>query len=409
MDKKIVFEARNLEYSFEGLSSPVLRNINFSIYSGETIAIVGPNGTGKSTLINLMLGYLKDYRGSLKFFDEEISGWDAEKLAAVRGFIPQENEADLRMSVIDYLRLSKADPARMTSAEIVSILSGMGIAQFADRSISSLSGGESRMVQLAFTLSRKPEVLLLDEPISFLDVSNQKKFFDMIKSDSAQSGTTVVAILHDLNAAAYYADRIMLVCNGEVVKFGTPNEVVNYKTLGSVFFTGGPESPEPAVSKNTGLRAHVVCGGGSGAEIIKTLISCGFTVTAGVLNAGDSDWNLCLKSGIKMAEEEPFKGITEENYNKNVSFIRESDVIAVCEFPLGAGNLKNLRFIEEKGLCDGKTILSGLSGKSGFDYTGGLCAPLVDAINERSLRFSDSSEFRTAIDEIVKSRTGSHL
>lgn len=404
MNREPVFEARNLEYRFEDAAECAVRNASFTIYSGETVAIVGPNGTGKSTLLAIMLGFLKDYRGSLTFFGRQISEFGPGEMAALRGFVPQENEAGLRMSVADYIRLSRPDPSKAGAAEIASILEEAGIARLAGSSMASLSGGEARMAQLAFTLSRKPRVLLLDEPISFLDVSNQKKMLDAVRAESVKNGTTVVAILHDLNAAAYYADRIMLVGGGEIVKFGPPHEVVNYRTLGSLFFAEGDgRCAEPAPGE-AGLRAHVICGGGSGAEIIKALLSAGFSVTAGVLNAGDSDWNLCLKQGIMMAEEEPFRGITDENYAANVSFIRQCDVVVVCEFPLGAGNLRNLKFIEEKALCEGKTILSCLSGSVEHDYTGGLAAPLIAAINGRSEHFSDADSFRAAIKRIASSK-----
>ncbi|MEZ7892057.1 MAG: ABC transporter ATP-binding protein [Candidatus Wallbacteria bacterium] len=232
-----VFKAEALSFKFGKNSREILSDLNFEIYEGEFAAIIGPNGTGKTTLLNILLGYYAEYEGSVVFFGEEICKADMMKLAESRGYIPQENEAGIDITVFEYLKLSKIDPALMTDNEVEKILEKYGLLELRYHKVSMLSGGQSRLLQLALMLARKPRVLLLDEPASFLDVDNQKRFFELLKAEAGEKKITIVAILHDLNAAAHYCDRIMLLNDGKIVKFDSPGAVLNSETIGSVFFT----------------------------------------------------------------------------------------------------------------------------------------------------------------------------
>jgi len=396
-----VFKAEGLKYFFEGGRECALNNLNFSIMSGESIAIVGPNGAGKSTLLNIMLGYADKYEGVFEFMGREISGWKPSQMARVRAYIPQENETGLKLTALEYLKLSRGAPHLTEKSEINKYLELFDISYLRDRVTATMSGGEMRLLQLIFALLRNPSVVLLDEPVSFLDVNNQKKFFDGLKeisserSDGKGEKMTIISILHDLNMAAYYCDRIMLLNKGEIVKFDSPLDVINFKTLGSIFFR---ESLTREVKMKEGgaeISAHVICGGGAGSEIMEALLSQGVNVSAGVLNIGDSDWNFCKNNKVAMVEEEPFQKISDENYIKNLEYIKKADVIVLCAFALGKGNLANLKFIEESGMILGKKIISAFSAHAELDFTGGAAGPLLKKIGENSERFLTPDEFKT--------------
>ncbi len=405
-DTAEIFKAEGLDYYFDDGRERALKNLNFSIMSGESAAIVGPNGAGKSTLLNIMLGYAKGYRGSLKFMGRELSSWKPSEMAGVRAYIPQENEAGLKFTALEYLKLSKVSPRLADGAEINKYLDLFDISYLRDRVTAAMSGGEMRLLQLIFAILRNPSVILLDEPVSFLDVNNQKKFFDGLKRISSEKNAvnggkmTIISILHDLNMAAYYCDRIMLLNKGEIVKFDSPLEVINFKTLGSIFFRESLTREVRAKEGGAKISAHVICGGGSGSDIMEALLSEGASVTAGVLNTGDSDWNFCKNNGIAMVEEEPFQKITDENYIKNLEYIKKADIIVLCGFALGKGNLANLKFIDEAGMASGKKIISAFHAHAGLDFTCGAAGPFLKKIDDNSERFSTPEEFKTVFSRV---------
>lgn len=408
MDKSITsaFSARNLSCRFEGADADVLGGINFDIAAGAFVSIVGPNGAGKSTLMDIMLGYNKAYGGSAGFFGKEIRECGAAELAAKRAYIPQQSEEGLRLTAHEYLKLANADPRNTKDEDISEILEKFNISYLKDQNISLMSGGESRLAQLAFALLRKPEALLLDEPVSYLDYKNQQIFFDALKKERARRPLTVVSILHDLNLAAYYSDAVMLLNEGRILKYGPPTEVLNYKTLGSVFFGGVSGAGAGGPAKEPRARVHVICGGGSGEKIISKLIAMNFSVSCGVLNAGDSDWRFCRANSVEMIEEEPYRPIGEENYARNIETIKNSRAVVVCEFPLGSGNLANLKFIDEIGGMNGIKVFCAEGGGAddgacgGLDFTGGAADGYIKKIRARASLFGSAEDLEKLIDTL---------
>ncbi|HPG56358.1 MAG TPA: ABC transporter ATP-binding protein [Candidatus Wallbacteria bacterium] len=394
------FRAAALTYRFEGEDENIINGINFAIEAGSFAAIVGPNGAGKSTLLDIMLGYRKGYAGSLEFFGRELAKVTAGELARERAYIPQQSEDGLRLSAYEYLKLSNADPSKTSCSEIDELLEKLNISYLKNRSIASMSGGEARLVQLVFVLLRKPRVLLLDEPVSYLDYKNQQAFFEILKKEHAERGITVAAILHDLNMAAYYCGEIILINDGRILKQGAPFEVLNYRTLGSVFFGAAGFSNARPGSGGVRGRVHVICGGGSGEKIIARLIERNFSVSCGVLNAGDSDWRFCRANSVPMVEEEPYRPISEENYIKNLEYIKASSAVVVCDFPIGAGNLANLKFAEDLALPAAVNIICAGRDFNELDYTGGAASAYLEKIEKKARVFKNIDEFEKLIDSL---------
>ncbi len=263
------FYAAGLSYRFDGEAKNILNDLNFEIKAGSFVSIAGPNGAGKSTLLNIMLGYNKNYAGRVEFFGRELSSCRPGELALKRAYIPQQCEEGLRFSAYQYLKLANADPDNTKDSDIDAMLDNLNILHLKNHDISLMSGGEARLTQLAFALLRKPDTLLLDEPVSYLDYKNQQVFFDLLKKEHENRKITVVSILHDLNLAAYYSDKIMLVNAGRLLKFARPAEVLNYKTLGSVFFTGASSSSAVSNKNQRGKRRgniHLIRGSGGAGE-----------------------------------------------------------------------------------------------------------------------------------------------
>ncbi len=397
------FYAAGLSYRFDGEKDDIVNGMNFEIEAGSFVSIVGPNGAGKSTVLNIMLGYNKNYGGRLEFFGKELSSCRPDELALKRAYIPQQSEEGLRLNAYEYLKLANASPLNTKDRDIDEILEKFNISHLKNHDISLMSGGEARLTQLAFALLRKPEALLLDEPVSYLDYKNQQVFFNILKKEHESRKITVVSILHDLDLAAYYSDKIMLVNDGRLLKFAPPVEVLNYKTLGSVFFAGASSlaAAQSEMQRESGRgNIHVICGGGSGEKIILKLLELNFNVTCGVLNAGDSDWRFCRANGAAMVEEEPYRPITPENYIKNIEYIKKSRAVVVCAFPLGGGNLANLKFIDEINETGPPEIICAGGNFNELDFTGGAALEYLDKIKKRAAVFNSMDEFAALIQKI---------
>jgi iron complex transport system ATP-binding protein len=227
--------------------------------------------------------------------------------------------------------------------------------EFADRPVTELSGGEKQRVIIARALTQQPKVLLLDEPTTHLDISNQLEIMDLIKKLSATENLLVVAVFHDFNLAARYCDSIILLKDGKIVDVGKAEETLTSKNLRKVFsvdtivkrhpITGTlhviPISlPASMIPKS--LIVHLISGGGTGSPVMKALVDEGYRATAGVLNLLDTDQETAQLLSIPTANEAPFSPITNDAYKANLELLSKASVLVITPTQFGEGNLRNL-------------------------------------------------------------------
>ncbi len=229
-------------------------------------------------------------------------------------------------------------------------LARLGIGELAGRRFTELSGGEKQLVVLAQALMQQAQLLLLDEPASALDVSHQLRLFDLLKQLN-NDGLTVLCILHDLNLAIHYFDKLLVLSDGEVAAFGPPGEVLRPEIIEAVYGVRAylhrhagrtylTFSPRPRGDRLG--RVHLVCGGGTGSGLMRELVDAGYDVSAGVLNALDSDEETGRELGLPMAVEAPFSPVGEEADAENRELMRRADLVIVAAVPVSHGNARNI-------------------------------------------------------------------
>lgn len=232
-----MIEVKNLSYQIG--AKPILRHINMQARPGELLAIIGPNGAGKSTLMKLLCGEVKSPKDSIFLNGKALSLYSAKELALMRAVLTQANEVSVEFSVQELVTMGRyphfeVNPSTKDLEIIEAVLEEMGIQHFKDRSYHSLSGGEKQRVQLARVLAQIYEcqdaILFLDEPINGLDMQYQQIILEKARK-MANRGWTVLCILHDINFASRYADKIMILKAGEVANFGTPTEIITAENL----------------------------------------------------------------------------------------------------------------------------------------------------------------------------------
>ena len=236
MDLKV--EDLNVSYD----EKRVLKDISFNVKSGEIVTIIGPNGSGKSTLIKTISRYLKPRSGDIYLNEVNINRIHTKEIAKNLAVLPQVKAVStdiLIEELVSYGRFPHLKFGKRMSKDdkevIAWALHKTGLFQMRDRYVVTLSGGERQRAWIAMTLAQKPRMLLLDEPTTFLDICYQMETLEMIKELNKTLGITVIMVLHDINQAARYSDKMMVIHDGELKEYGEPCQIVSKELLKDIF------------------------------------------------------------------------------------------------------------------------------------------------------------------------------
>ena len=228
----------NRIYGGYNKSNPVVKDISFSFSNNEVTALVGPNGCGKSTLLKIISGIITPFEGSIKIDGVETSSISSKSIAKQISYLPQNRpvpDMNIETLVLHGRFPHLGYPRRYKKADFDIVTRSMratGVLSERHTLLSQLSGGQRQKAYLALLLAQNAPVMLLDEPTPFLDMNYQLELMELI---CAQKDKSVLIVLHDLNLALSYADKIGVMQNGELVFFGTPNELYCSGCIEKVF------------------------------------------------------------------------------------------------------------------------------------------------------------------------------
>ena len=240
-----MLEARDLTVRRGGKT--ILEHVSLGMYPGEFLAVIGPNGAGKSTLMSALAGTLSPDAGEVCLDDMSLAAHDATALARRRAVLPQQSDLTFGFNVMDVVLMGRSPHFGMTDAEedvaiAQKALAAAGIDHLHDRQYTTLSGGERQRVQLARVLAQiwapqtggRTRYLLLDEPTNNLDLTHQHHILARAKAMN-EEGTSVLAILHEPNLAAFYADRVAILDRGRLIAEGKPHDVLTEEGLSALY------------------------------------------------------------------------------------------------------------------------------------------------------------------------------
>ncbi len=221
-----------------------LRAVSLRIGAGDMVAIVGPNGSGKSTLLRVFSGILSPAVGHACLAGRDVRDYDHRELARRVAVVPQETAVDFPFSVTEVVLMGRAPhlgrfgfPGPRDLGLAREAMERTGIGHLSRRAVQALSGGERQRAIIARALAQQPDVLLLDEPTSHLDIRHQVEIYDLMTELNAERGLTIVSVLHDLNLAAMYFRTVAMLAEGRVHSVGTPAEVLTYTAVKAVYGT----------------------------------------------------------------------------------------------------------------------------------------------------------------------------
>lgn len=234
----------------------VIKDVSLDIKEGDFLGIIGPNGSGKSTLLRLMTHVLSPYQGRVAFNGKEVRHIPRKDFSRQVGFVSQDAAINFSFSVMEMVlmgRIPHLGRLQFETKKDISIaeeaMELTGVSGLKDRAMDELSAGERQRVVIARSLAQQPILLLLDEPTSHLDIGHQVHCLDLLKKLNRENRLTVVIVLHDLNLASEYCDRIALINNGRIFREGSPDDVLTYQNIEDVYKTVVVVNKNPISSK----------------------------------------------------------------------------------------------------------------------------------------------------------------
>ncbi|WP_436903686.1 ATP-binding cassette domain-containing protein [Halovenus halobia] len=323
----------NLSKSFGDVS--VLEGVDITVESGEFVGLVGPNGAGKTTLLRLLNGLFEPDAGSVTLDETDIQTLSSRAVSRQVGTVPQNSSMNFAFTAEQIVEMgrtphrSRLDWSDETDA-VEAALERTEMLALRDRTIDDLSGGERQRVLLARALAQDPEVLVLDEPTANLDINHQRRVLDLV-SDLVSEGRAAVAAIHDLDLAARFCDRLLVLADGEIRTCGPPEAVLTDAGIETAFETRTAVTTDPvtetprvtAVPEGSAAgRIHVLGHGPTARRALKQCWLAGYDVTLGPAPAGDVAAELAADLGCSVVTVPAFEGPDEDT---------RSDVRAQCQ------------------------------------------------------------------------------
>ena len=232
-------QTNNLTFAYK--DKPVLDGVSLSVEQGEMVGILGPNGSGKTTLLKIFSAVLRG-RGDVKVNGRSIETYGKRELSRLFAMVPQESQILFPYTVAEIVLMGRASyhsPLALEGKKDLEVArASMELTDslpFSDRYLHELSGGEKQRVIIARALAQEPQILLLDEPSAFLDLKHQVQVFELMRQLNRERGLTIIAALHDLNLAALFFPRLVLLRDGKIYRDGSPKEVLTEKTIEEVY------------------------------------------------------------------------------------------------------------------------------------------------------------------------------
>ena len=350
------FRTADLSVGYNGKT--LIRDIEIRLRAGEILTLIGPNGAGKSTILKSITKHLAAIRGDSFIADASVGAMSYKELSRKLAVVLTERIKGELLTCWDVVAtgrypytntlglLSGADREKVAAA-----LETVHAADLADRDFTAISDGQRQRILLARAICQEPEIIVLDEPTSFLDIRHKLELLTILRAMAKEKGITVILSLHEIDLAQKISDKILCVRGETIEYFGTPEEIFRQEiidelygiTAGSYDVTfGSVELPRPAGTP----RTFVISGCGSGVSVFRRLQKEGTPFIAGILYTNDVDYQVARHLASEVVSEEPFRPVSRETYDRALALMKTCDTVICAGVPIAEDNRRVAELIE---------------------------------------------------------------
>lgn len=396
IERDVLLDFRDAHVGYGG--APVLAGVSFAVRAAEVVGLVGPNGAGKSTLLRAVTGAARVERGAVLICGKDVRELSTRARAKMAAVVPQALPVPFAMRARRFVELGRHPhldvlerPGPADAAFVEDAMRRTDTLRLAEQTVDTLSGGDLQRLTVAQALAQQPQVLLLDEATAHLDVNHALQILDLVRRE-ADAGAAVLAVFHDLDLAARYADRIAIVADGAVSEPLPPEEALDAETLSRVFDVRAVVRIEPVtgavavvpIVRGADVAAldrglvGLVCGSGAGARLQRELARAGCRAVCGALNDGDVDAAVAQALGHELHLLPPFGEADAAAEAWARERFSACAAVVVAPTPFGRANVANLRAAVRSG---SPVVLVG-DVTPERDYTGGEALTLVREARE---------------------------
>lgn len=401
-----------------GYDGPVVTDASLDVRPGEIVGLIGPNGAGKTTLVRAVTGGARVLAGSVTVDGRPVGAYSRLELARLVGVLPQTVPSAFAFTARQFVEMGRhahvsrfGDLSVKDRGVVEDSMALTDTAHIAEKPVDTLSGGDLQRLTLAQALAQQPSVLLLDEPTSHLDLNHRLQVLDLVRS-LADGGLAVLAVFHDLDMAARYADRLAVVSGGTLRAADAPEAVLTEAVLADVFGVRAVIGTDPVTGTVqvlplvrthgaavlSGTRVLVISGSGRGASVMRRLVLEGHTVSAGALAVGDTDREVAHALDLLFTPLQPYGAMSDADEAAVGRTAREADVVVCVATPFGTANLGNLRAAAEAGT---RAVLVGEMTPE-YDFTRGEAAHLWETMRDAgAVMCPDARDVARCVEEAI--------
>ncbi len=342
------FETKDLTVGYNGI--PLIRNISIQIEKGEIVTLIGPNGSGKSTILKSITKHLKTIGGTVYIGKNELGELTYKDLSKKVAVVLTERIKPELMTCWEvvasgrYPYTNRMGILTVEDEKIVNeAMKKVNVLELAERDFSAISDGQRQRILLARAICQQPEIIVLDEPTSFLDIRHKVELLSILRKMAKERGTTVIMSLHEIDLAEKISDKIICVKGEEISHFGIAEDIFRGNHIQELYgiekeifnlHFGSIELPRVTGEADT----FVISSCGSGIETFRNLQKEGIPFYAGILYTNDIDYQIAKALAVDMVTEEPFMPISDSAFEKAMILMKKCSRVKICNPVIGESN-----------------------------------------------------------------------
>lgn len=350
-----VIAAKKLDVGYD--KKKVVSGIELEALRGQVVCLLGPNGAGKSTILRTLSGLIAPLGGVVEIKGENIRSVKSAELSKTLSLVLTGASEPSLMTVYELAAMGRTPytgfmgKLSARDREIVEqSLEAVGALALKDRYFSELSDGEKQKVMIARALVQEPELMILDEPTSHLDVKHKVEVINVLRRLSEEKNITCIISLHDIDLAIKGCGTLLLVNDGKIIAQGLPEDIIKSGTIQSLYGISGAKYNELTCSveltgKST-AEIFVTGGNGSGAGLYRALSRAGFGIVSGVIHENDADFHIAKAICSRVISERAFEPISTERTDEAFTLTQSAEYIIDSGFPIGSANATNIELLK---------------------------------------------------------------